>query len=343
VSLEIEAVASPDALEALEPEWRELWERDEAATPFEGPDWLLPWTRHLWGGGSLRVLAVRRGRELVGLAPLFLWGYGTQPETVCASWLGSGISDHLGMLAAPESAGEAAQRVIEWLADSRCEWRVCDLQEVRPDSPLLRAELPPGLAAQDAPCGVCPVLDLPRTMDDLLASLDPKFRHNLRTAGRRLQLGARVEVIRAAADWEPLLRELFRLHESRWRERGERGMLASPRLERFHREAAERMARSGALRLYGLKRDGETIAVQYNFRRGRRFFYYLSGFDPAHAHLSPGTVLLAETIRLAIDEGATEIDFLRKREDFKYRWGARDRVNRRLWIEQRAARAENVA
>ncbi len=343
MSLDIEAVASPEALEALEPAWRELWERDSAATPFEGPDWLLPWTRHLWGGGRLRALAVRRGRELVGLAPLFLWGYGTEPETVCASWLGSGISDHMGMLAAPEFAAEAASRVLEWLAGARNEWRLCDLQEVRPDSPLLRAEIPPGFTARQAPCGVCPVLELPRAMEDLLASLDPKFRHNLRTAERRLRSGARVEVIRAGEDAEPLVRELFRLHDLRWRERGEGGMLNSPRLECFHLEAARRMARSGALRLYGLRRDGETIAVQYNFQRGGRCFYYLSGFDPAHAHLSPGAVLLAETIRLAIEEGATEIDFLRQREEFKYRWGARDRVNRRLWIERRTAPAENVA
>src|SRR3954454_7806777 len=101
VRLNVESIDSLQVLEALEPEWRELWQRDAAATPFEGPDWLLPWTRHLWGGGRLRILGVRDGRELVALAPLFFWGYGGCPEVIRVSFLGAGITDHLGMLAAP--------------------------------------------------------------------------------------------------------------------------------------------------------------------------------------------------------------------------------------------------
>jgi hypothetical protein len=38
-------------------------------------------------------------------------------------------------------------------------------------------------------------------------------------------------------------------------------------------------------------------------------------------------------VRAAIDEGAAEFDFLRGREAYKYRWGARDLLTyrRRLW------------
>src|ERR1700748_1298256 len=106
VPLRVESLESLAALAAIEPEWRALCRRDPAATPFEGPDWLLPWTRRLWGGGKLRVLAVRDGGNLVALAPFFLWGYGGRPEIIRVSLLGSGITDHLGMPAAPDFAGE---------------------------------------------------------------------------------------------------------------------------------------------------------------------------------------------------------------------------------------------
>src|SRR6476620_10530550 len=118
--LRVETLDSVPKLEAIEPEWRDLWRGDPTAGPFQRPDWLLPWTRHLWGGGSLRVLAVRHDGELVGLAPLFLWG----TPMVRMSFLGAGVSDHLGIVARPSFEMEAARLVLECLAET-AEWQVC--------------------------------------------------------------------------------------------------------------------------------------------------------------------------------------------------------------------------
>ena len=97
-----------------------------------------------------------------------------------------------------------------------------------------------------------------------------------------------------------------------------------------------RLAARGLVRLYTLRLNGETIAVQYNLRRDRRVYYYLSGFDPAHARSSPAPRCLLFRFASAIEEGATQFDFLRKREEFKYHWGARDAVNRRLLVTHSA-------
>jgi CelD/BcsL family acetyltransferase involved in cellulose biosynthesis len=345
VSLSIDQLESIEALERIEPEWRELWEHDPAATPFESPEWLLPWTRHLWGGGKLRVLAIRSGGSLVGLAPFFHWGYGAKPEMIRVSLLGSGISDHLGMLAVPEYALLAAHLVLEHLTADGGEWHLCDLLELRSGSPLLRTEVPAGLTRREAPCGVCPVLPLPRSLDELLHAVDGKFRHNLRTAQNRLNRDGRIELVRATRppDVASLMSDLFRLHECRWRERGGAGVPEAGALRRFHLEVSARFAARDMLRLYALQSDGRTIAVQYNFRREDRHFYYLSGFDPEHARSGAGAVLLAETIRQTIAEGAREIDFLRNGEDFKYRWGARDRANRKLLLARSCTYAPDFA
>ena len=95
-------------MEQLEPQWRALWESDCRATPFQSPDWLIPWTRHLWGGGKLRLLVFYRGSSLAALAPLFQWGI----ESACLSFLGSGISDYLDLIAAPDFAPDAAQALL---------------------------------------------------------------------------------------------------------------------------------------------------------------------------------------------------------------------------------------
>jgi CelD/BcsL family acetyltransferase involved in cellulose biosynthesis len=64
VPLDVQILEKLDAVEAIEPAWCDLWEQDPAATPFQSPDWLVPWMRHLWGGGRLRVLAIRDGNRL---------------------------------------------------------------------------------------------------------------------------------------------------------------------------------------------------------------------------------------------------------------------------------------
>src|SRR5689334_639647 len=187
VPLELQELSSQDELAAIEEEWRDLWRADTSATPFQSPDWLIPWTRWLWGGGRLRVMAVRDGARLTALAPLFQWGYGTRPEVVRMSFLGAGISDYLGFIAIPEAATVAARLVFRRIAATKSEWSICDLQEIHPDSALLRSEIPERLSASNSPCGVCPVLTPPRHADELLAERKPHFRRNLRTAEKALR------------------------------------------------------------------------------------------------------------------------------------------------------------
>jgi CelD/BcsL family acetyltransferase involved in cellulose biosynthesis len=314
-------------LERIEPEWRALWARDPRATPFQSPDWLLPWTRRLWGGGKLYVLEIRRDSQLISVAPLFVWGV----ERMHLSFLGSGISDYLGMTCDPESAADAASLALRWISENRGNWDICDLQELRDDAALLEAASREKSELHILPCSICPVAPLPATMEDYLAALDGKFRHNLHSAGRRLEAAGKVEFVSSGDhNWSELLDHLFRLHATRWHDKNRSGMLSSESLQLFHHDVAGRFWEGVILRMYGLLVDGACIAVQYNFISKRRAYAYLSGFDTAWKRVSPGSLLLAHSIRHAIREGAREFDFLRKPEPFKYSWGAKDENTRRL-------------
>jgi CelD/BcsL family acetyltransferase involved in cellulose biosynthesis len=58
-------------------------------------------------------------------------------------------------------------------------------------------------------------------------------------------------------------------------------------------------------------------------------YYYLSGYDPDLEKQSIGTILVAHAVEQAVRDGATTFDFLRGAEEYKYAWGATDRMNRR--------------
>jgi CelD/BcsL family acetyltransferase involved in cellulose biosynthesis len=314
-------VDSPEELAALGPEWTDLWTRVPAATLFQRPEWLVPWSRHL-RHDRLHVVAVRDGRRLVALLPFVVGPFGV-------ALAGGGVSDYLDVLvdpAAESMVGPLLSRVLAEL-DHRCV--AADLPQ---RSPLLRWSIDcAGPVERD---GVCPVWswsgDRP-PMEALPAGFARRLAYARRRAARE---GFRFEEVRAST-LQPFLDALFELHAARWQVRGEAGVLADPCVERFHREAAEGLLAAGLLAMHGLRDPGgRLVAVTYGFLSRRRGALYVSGFDPAFAARSPGMLTIGRTIESAHAAGARAFDFLRGTEAYKYDWGARDE-----WTMRRVLRA----
>jgi CelD/BcsL family acetyltransferase involved in cellulose biosynthesis len=334
--LAVHEVTTAAGLEALRREWSALWDADPDAAPFQTPEWLLPWWAHL-GGGELWTLALRDRAGLAGLAPLFVWqGGGARQVTL----LGNGISDRLGLLAAPGRGREVAAAVLAHLAARASRWDTADLRDLAPDSPLLSVPLPPGLLAvveEDEPGAV---LALPGSVAELAASPAGKQLARLAYPRRRAGREGGLSAERAGgASLDAMLDDLFRLHGARWAGRGEPGVLAGEAVRRFHREAAAGLLARGLLRTYALRIGGRTAAVHHGFHARGRAWYYLGGFDPAFARLSPGHLAVAHAVEQAVREGMGEMDFLRGREGYKHEWGATPRPARRLRLRVAGARA----
>jgi CelD/BcsL family acetyltransferase involved in cellulose biosynthesis len=292
-----EEIASETRFEALAPEWAALWRRDPRATPFQHPDWLLPWWTHC-GGGNLAVYAGRRHGRLVALLPMFRYRDRLLP-------LGIGISDYHDVLLEPGTD------VAPLLARMR---RPAELHELRPDSPLRGS----------SPMSVCPVLTFP-------PQIPSKKRRDLRRA-RRAAADVSFEGATAATLPEHL-EALMRLHGARWRSRGEMGVLFERHVQHFHAAAAPRLLAAGIARFHALRIDGAIRASWYVLHAHRRVFGYLAGFDPEISELQPGTLLMGETLDEALREGCQEFDFLRGGESYKYLWGAVDRPNYKRVLE----------
>lgn len=337
----VEVVRDAAGLAALAPAWSALAGRCASATPFQLPEWLLPWWRS-FAHGELLVLALRRGGELLALAPLLLEGERGPGRRV--TLLGTGNSDHLDVLV-DERAGNAARdallaAVVERLAPEDRG----DFEQLRDCSPLLGAAAPPGWRWERSVVDVCPALRLPAQEEELEAVVPRRLLANLRYARRRAERVGGLVVERATDDnLAPLLEALFALHGARWRERGLPGVLGDRTVRDFHRDVARGMLARGVLRLHALRVGGRVAAVHYGFHLGRRAYYYLGGFDPELAALSAGSLAVEQAVRDAIAEGAEAFDFLRGGEPYKYRWGAVDEPSHRLVLRARAATREAPA
>jgi CelD/BcsL family acetyltransferase involved in cellulose biosynthesis len=155
----------------------------------------------------------------------------------------------------------------------------------------------------------------------LLQRLSKRQRANLRQARSRIQKagGALVEVAKPETLTE-FLEDLFRLHASRWVLVGEPGVLADEKVKTFHRKATPELLARGALHLYRLRLEDQTIAVLYALFNESTVFCYLQGYDPDFAALSPGTYLMLAVMEDAIASGMSKFDLLRGEELYKRHW-----------------------
>jgi CelD/BcsL family acetyltransferase involved in cellulose biosynthesis len=170
-----------------------------------------------------------------------------------------------------------------------------------------------------------PFVTLPGSWDDYLAARSANFRQQIRRRERKLAKLGDLRLRSASAEsLEADMATLFRLHLLRWEGRG-RSALADPAAQDFLRRFARAAQERGWLRLHTLELDGEPIAAFFGWRLGARYAFYQSGFDPAHADHSVGSVILAMTIRSAIEEGAHEFDMLLGTEPYKRRFTDRAR------------------
>lgn len=347
--MRIVEIEGRDAVARLQQEWQTLQEACPHATPYQTWEWNAAWWRYFGARKQPRLLLFYADdtAQPVGLAPLYTsWHLGLPLRRL--AWIGTGPSDYLGLLALPDYHEPVAAALLEYLRDSLRGWDMADLQQIRPDAPLMaHSPLPwpesPVEGQTVLPMEPCPHLPLPATWEEFTGKLGKKMRSNLNYY-ERLLIKTFPDARYLLADAETLERgmtALFDLHQKRWNARWLPGVLGSKRVQAFHREVASRFLAQGRLRLHLLEIEGEIRSALYCFCFKGRTFYYLGGFALEFNKYSLGTLLTARAIRTAIDEGCSEFDFLRGHESYKYRWLPEERLNHRiLLMRERSGLAE---
>ena len=135
------------------------------------------------------------------------------------AFAGGGVSDYLGMLCEAGREADVWQAVI---AAVQADWSVLELTDLRPNSEILKLHsLKPYILEH----GLCFVLDLPSTHDELLHIFSRRQRANLRNARSRLKHAGGAIIETATQDnLLEFLDDLFRLHTSRWSQSGKPGV-----------------------------------------------------------------------------------------------------------------------
>jgi hypothetical protein len=267
--------------------------------------------------------------------------------------------DYATILAAPADLPAIAEALVDRLGgppsrdDPHPEpWDVIDLRRLRCGDPAADAlatafgsrEMRDAWTLNVEREDVCPVVTLPTatvlgrapTLDDVLATLGKRERHEIRRKLRRAQAAGPV---RLEVSTDPLcdLEAFIELHQRRW---GELGLFpptpGGDQSRAFFRCLFERQAYAPEPSVYlsFLTIGDRRIAAAVHFDDGETHYYYNAGVDPDARDLSPGVVMVAKLVERALAEGRRRLDFLRGDEAYKYEWGAVDEPIQRLLVRR---------
>jgi len=331
--LRVQTLVDSNEFAGLRDEWSSLLAESSSDSLFVTWEWLHTWWNHLRGDAKLALMTVRRGGELVAIAPFASHGanlFGS--ETL--SFLGEGRvgSDYLDVLVRHGAEDQALRAIAAQLRRIGATLRMSQLRITSSAGSLLARELRlSGCPVRAKRTHRCPYIDLSatRSFEDYLRTLGSEHRYNFQRKLRRLQTqhGLRFERVVSESRRVELLPVIFELHRQRWSERGGSDGLVGADILEFHDDLTRVALERGWLRLFVLWLGQSPAATLYGFRYGRVFSFYQSGFDPRFAKLSVGLVALGLAIRDAIDDGVSEFDLLHGEEAYKFHWA---KASRRL-------------
>jgi CelD/BcsL family acetyltransferase involved in cellulose biosynthesis len=240
------------------------------------------------------------------------------------------VTDYLDPLIAPERCGDVWRVALKLIA--KLGVRGVTFHNVRDDAAAAQARLVVAATAEGFDVrreagDVCPYLKLPATWDAYLAGRDAHARKEIRRKlNKATKLGG-VRVVRCGRDPREIDAALATAVALMERAPGGKGEDVRRTLGPVLEMAAPALLAAGRMWLTTLYLNDRAAACTLQFPHAGGPQLYNCGFDRALKAFSPGCVLLAELIRLAIESGAPTFDLLRGQEAYKYALGA---VERRL-------------
>jgi CelD/BcsL family acetyltransferase involved in cellulose biosynthesis len=313
-----------DVFVTLGADWHSLSLADPSATVFHLPEYLGIWWDEFGatrGCEGLHVIEFRDGSSLAGIATLAVY-----PDGVTRFVGDPDVTDYLGPLSRPGDRQQVAAEVLRHALDM-AGGRPIELHALPADSgwpeAFEHAAKILGRTAATSEQDACPRVMIDGGFEGYLQSINGKLRHEIRRKERRLQAaGAIVSRIATPETFDADLEVFFAFTREEVGEKAE--FFQHFARSAFFSALGAAFLNHGLLRIVVLELEGRPIAVDVGFSFKGTWSLYNMSYDHAMPELSPGMVLVGETIRLAAEEGCEAFDFLRGREPYKYRFGATD-------------------
>jgi CelD/BcsL family acetyltransferase involved in cellulose biosynthesis len=329
MALESEIVVDVEGAEAIAEEWDRL--AVVLAKPYCTPGWMLAWWRNSAPpGAGLRLVCVRDGGRLIGLAPL--WAEREAAGSSRYEFLGARLASPVGPIAEAGREPEVAAELTRALAAASPRVQLLEFEDEAANGWRARLiESWPGrppwlLEGKPRPLPIVAIGE--GGYEGWFAGRSSKFRQRARRGQRRLlEKGAEL-TLADAAGLDAALDDFERLHGTRWEEHGGSNALVSG-LRQMFLEMGGELLEQGRLRVFVLAAESEAIVVWILLAAGAEVCAWNTGFDESWSELSPAFYAMLSVIEDAAERGESTISFGSGTTELKLRLADRmDEVSR---------------
>ena len=321
-----------EEMKSMSEPWNTLLELSAIHVPFLRHEYQQVWWETKGGGewkrAELSIVVAYQDEKIIGIAPLF-FSRNREDEPALLIIGSIEVSDYLDMLVRPADLPGFMEGLFKFLDSEHLPaWKVLDCYNLLEDSPTITAlEEAANYKGWKFDCQRLqhsPYIDLPGDWEVYLCGIDKKQRHEIRRKMRRLEesgQSVRIYVVEDKAAVEIEAEAFLNLMA----QDPEKAAFLTPPMRDFMTRFIRCAFDTGCLQLAFIEVNGEKAAGYLNFNYLNRIWVYNSGMDRHFTEYSPGWVLLGYLLKWANEQHISEFDFMRGDEDYKYRFGAKDR------------------
>ena len=352
--LSIEEVNNVKRFRSLRETWNTLLQESSDNNIFLTWEWLYIWWRHFGHDKKLRILLIKEGNKIIGIAPFMqvkhkIGVIGCDVlENLCAT-----ECDYSGVILT-EKRKESIVILLDYLDEIvRTSNIVIRISHIPEDSDFIQALREQyrsplfSLSIAEQMVTSCPYIDALETWEDYASTLTKHGRYKVNKLRReilKLKENQRIEYNHySKGDNLPEhLDTLFQLHQKRWEERNIYSKFLKPEVRAFYRDISKAFCENNWIDLTFLNIGGQAVAASWGFIYNNRFYYMTSTFDTGYSSLNAGHMLTMRLIERAIQNGLSKFDFLKGDEFFKSYWTHQKLDNIQITIANKGIRGRHL-
>lgn len=321
-----EVITELRELDPLESAWDELAVANRL--PLMSPACVMAWWRHLAPpGAEPRIVAVRDGEQLVGLAPFY--GYRRRGGGGLGLRLpGIELAGRLAPLAVPGRERAVAQALGRALtgSDPRPDLVILEGMPITPDWAAALREAWPGRlrpASRRYQVSGCPTVSLNAgSFDEWLSAKSWNFRREMRRLRRQFVAAGGTTRSSTLETLQSDVDVFVRLHASRWEGRGGSHFVGlGVDLAAVLNDIGQTLLnKEGRFRLRLVEVEAEPISAQLFLAAGDRVLYVNGGWDERFAKLKPSMLGILDVIEDAFERVEEYVDLGPEEQQYKLRF-----------------------
>ena len=320
----------------LETEWDDLQRRMLPRTPFASPIWMSHWWTHFRRSGSFiqdefygHCVRDTESR-LIAVAPLMrttLYGFGI-PLLRIVQFLGndSSLTEIRGLICHEDDHSRAVQTLAEQFLQQSSQWDVLRWSGLREPIAAYRInagrdQLRPGGQLTDY------MIDMPDSWSGIRTRVSANMRKNLRRPYELLERDGHdftMKIRDRQQELAPAIKRFLALHVAR-SQADDMGVYHPNKFAASHERAFLAAVLADAtdkdqLKFFELQIGSRVVASRITFRLGPVLYLYFAGYEPKWRSYSVMTILMAEIIKWAIDNGVRQVNLSTGTDQSKLRW-----------------------